>query len=391
MLTKSTKWYTYRPNPDTGEYEKIVEDFDSLPYDQKADWYRSFCSEEDIERILTIKSAEDLILRLAADSIADNTRQLRSYIFYRQHYRGKWSLANHLHSSCFDYYKKALSKDDFEAVKHIATGVAFTPDYNGYSVVGEMGPMIILSNVLRYFSRFSLLAMVTFDEEVPTEVRLNAMRIAIRVMFQTESLDFEMDPRGIIPESIIERTDNAYFFQTVFQAGHEYSHFLLGHLREEDKKECTFFNVNEDVDDPKRMYEYNVEQKEEFDADLDALSRPQFDEDIYLAYYDSVLMLFATLAVYEGVNEFANPSSGYQDHPSAKARFMNILNNAKRPVEYDNEVFYENRIAAMDSFTKVMIDDFSIHADEYETYGSVYLAEPNTAWRGRELIDRKDY
>ena len=29
------------------------------------------------------------------------------------------------------------------------------------------------------------------------------MRIAIRVMLQKEALDFEVDPRGIIPEEII--------------------------------------------------------------------------------------------------------------------------------------------------------------------------------------------
>ena len=27
----------------------------------------------------------------------------------------------------------------------------------------------------------------------------------------------------------------------------------------------------------------------------------------------------------------------------------------------------------------------------YEMYGSLYLAAPNTEWRGRELIDRVDY
>ena len=33
----------------------------------------------------------------------------------------------------------------------------------------------------------------------------------------------------------------------------------------------------------------------------------------------------------------------------------------------------------------------SLNFDMYEMYGSVYLDKPNTNWRGRELIDRKDY
>ena len=31
------------------------------------------------------------------------------------------------------------------------------------------------------------------------------------------------------------------------------------------------------------------------------------------------------------------------------------------------------------------------NCEMYKFYGSLYLAEPNTEWRGRELIDRVDY
>ena len=38
-----------------------------------------------------------------------------------------------------------------------------------------------------------------------------------------------------------------------------------------------------------------------------------------------------------------------------------------------------------------MKEDVSVNFDLYEMYGSLYLAKPNTEWRGRELIDRIDF
>ena len=39
------------------------------------------------------------------------------------------------------------------------------------------------------------LALLTHEEDIPEYVRVNALRIAIRIMLQTETLDFFMDPQ----------------------------------------------------------------------------------------------------------------------------------------------------------------------------------------------------
>jgi len=38
-----------------------------------------------------------------------------------------------------------------------------------------------------------------------------------------------------------------------------------------------------------------------------------------------------------------------------------------------------------------LIEDAGFNTDTYEVVGSIYLAQPNTEWRGKELIDRKDF
>ena len=39
----------------------------------------------------------------------------------------------------------------------------------------------------------------------------------------------------------------------------------------------------------------------------------------------------------------------------------------------------------------IIIEDVQYNCEAYEFEGSVYLAAPNTEWRGPELIDRVDY
>ena len=42
-------------------------------------WYHGICSEAEIDRILNVQNGEDYILKLRADTIADNIRLWRVY------------------------------------------------------------------------------------------------------------------------------------------------------------------------------------------------------------------------------------------------------------------------------------------------------------------------
>ena len=98
------------------------------------------------------------------------------------------------------------------------------------------------------------------------------------------------------------------------------------------------------------------------------------------------------MAIYEGVEDSICPPSGTnQTHPGAIARYTNILNNARRPKDFDEELYNETLPALTSFWRENMINDAAENIDLYETYGSVYLDEPDTEWRGKELIDRVDY
>lgn len=385
MLKISTQWNTYDGK------SSITENFDDQPYFIKASWYAPFCNKEDIDRILNINNADDYLLRLAADDIADNPRQLRTFIYYKRQAGRSWSLSDYLHSECFNIYRSYLTDEQKIVTDNIACGFSFTRDPNGYAAIGPYGQMIILSSSIKYFSKFTCLAIGEYDVDVPIDVRMNAMVIAVRVLMQTESLDFELDPRGIIPEALETKICAPYLMQTVFLAGHEYSHFLLGHVKESSKTECSCLDIKfKDKEDPTKSYSYNVDQEQEFEADLEAMKIPMDDYE-YSYYYNNVLMLFAGLTIYEAIKEYASPSIGYQDHPSAKARYMRVLENARKPIDFDEKLYCETLPERIDQISKALVEVYSINPDLFEVYGSLYLAPPNTEWRGKELIDREDY
>jgi hypothetical protein len=51
----------------------------------------------------------------------------------------------------------------------------------------------------------------------------------------------------------------------------------------------------------------------------------------------------------------------------------------------------ESVTQTVESFKPPLSEFLSLHIDSFETYGSIYLDSPNTAWRGEKLIDRVDY
>lgn len=103
------------------------------------------------------------------------------------------------------------------------------------------------------------------------------------------------------------------------------------------------------------------------------------------------MLCFASLAIFEAVEHTLFPPIGFQSHQGAKARYNNILENAKRPYDFDENFYCKDLPELVSEWEKIIIENVQENFEMYEMYGSVYLGAPNTAWRGRELIDRVDY
>lgn len=373
--------------------ENKKENIKDVPLEIQKHFYRPICNEEEIERIFNIQNAQDYLLKLRADTIIDHMRLFRVYRNKAKEQGDKWSLERSFVSYHFTHFKNSLPPDlKQKCDENITHGNIFSNEVNGLIFPTQYGIITTISDSMKYFTEFMNLGLLDFKEEVPPHVRLNALRIAIRVMLQTEALDFKMDPRGIIPKVIQKQMRHTYPYQAQFLAGHEYAHFLLGHLDNAKIEEKHLFKAMfKNQEDYRKIGAYTISQKHEFEADLASINLPNYNDIEKRFIYEYALLWFAYLAIYEAVEDYLIPPFGYQTHPGAISRYQNLLDNVPKYKNFNVKYYVEDLPNIIDNFRDFFIEDIGYNCDFYEMYGSAYLDAPNTKWRGKELIDRVDY
>ncbi len=356
-------------------------------------FYRPICSEPEIDRILTVQTATDHLLKLRADTIVDNMRLFR--VMRNKALAGKdgWSLESAFDPAPFRCVLEQVSPDDVAACRLLTCGSTFSTDPNGTMFKSDFGPIATVDDSLRFFLKFSHLALLSFKTEVPPHVRVNAMRIAIRVMLKTEALDFLMDPRGMVPEDVATAIHAPIHLQLQFVSGHEIMHHGLNHLDNTSVIEKpVFFAVSPRDKDYSPMPVYNKSQSQEFDADAQSLWRPHYPHALRRGLIEAACLWFASLCMFEAVFDAMHPSSpwGYKSHPSAMDRLTHLLESCQRGSRPP-----KRRVRALMEAARRLSDclcaDVTSNPDLFEFYGSVYLDKPNSEWRGPELVDRRDY
>lgn len=181
-------------------------------------------------------------------------------------------------------------------------GNIFSNEPNGLIFKTEFGIVSTISDSLRYFIEFMNLGLLNFGKKVPVGIQLNSIRIAIRIMLETESLDFLMDPRGVIPTAIQKRMYSSVPFIMQFVAGHEYAHLILGHLDDRNTSPKHMLKaVFKSQNDYKLLDIYNTSQQNEFDADIASINLPNYGQQEKMFVFEGALTWYAFLDIYEGV------------------------------------------------------------------------------------------
>ena len=355
-------------------------------------FYFPICNKSEIDRIFNVQTAKDYLLKLRADTIVDHMRLFRVYRNKAIALGQSWALEKSFSDSHYSTFIDILPNDLKIECDKLTYGNIFSNESNGLLFKTDYGPITTLSDSLIHFLEFMHLGLMDFGEVVPEHVRFNAIRIAIRVMLQTESLDFLMDPRGIIPTKIQKVIQKPVNSQMKFIAGHECSHFLLKHLSDSNVSRHAILRAVSSIDeDYKPMNVYTTSQKQELEADLASINMPNYSWQEKKMILEAALLWFACLDIFESVEDSIFPPIGYQTHPSARDRYFNLLENVNVQGKFDRK-YWEKRLPPyIDFYRRFFIEDVSLNIESYEMYGSVYLDKPNTEWRGRELIDRVDY
>lgn len=137
---------------------------------------------------------------------------------------------------------------------------------------------------------------------------------------------------------------------------------------------------------------YNVNQLQELEADIASLVRPEYNDKEYIELLQGALIWFVSLGLAERAQNIINPAIAFDinTHPSSDERYNYILENVKIPDDFNLkyiEKVKENAKIMGEFLEEALSDNYDI----YDFYGSCYLDEPNTQWRGKQLIDRVDY
>jgi len=356
-------------------------------------FFHPICNQDEIERVFNVQNSIDHLLKLRAETIVDHMRLFRVYRNKALLDEKNWSLERSFDDSHYKVALGRLPKNELLACRKITYGDIFSNDPDGMIFHTDYGPITTISESLKFFLKFAHLAILDFDSEVPLNIRFNSLRIAIRVMLKTEAMDFFMDPRGIIPSDIASAIHAPIPLQMQFIAGHEFAHFILGHLSKENiVDQPIFYAISESDHDYRPEKVFNTSQKNEFEADIQSIVLPAYSQKERGELLHAALLWFGCLELYQAASDVMFPRNSWEfrSHPAARDRYENLLSNVPTPKGFKISAWCKFP-KLIDNLIKMLQEDITLNFEAYEKYGSAYLDKPNTRWRGKELIDRVDY
>ena len=287
--------------------------------DSEKRWYAPFCNMQQIERIFNPQNGNDILLKKQVDSVLDNMRINR--VFYKRYnMSNNWNIEEQFDKSIFELFQTILVETDlYKKFEEIPCGMTYDSDANGQCIKPPFGNIITISAILEHFLFYiNLYYYGVCSEKVPDNVAYSARCIALRIMLHTEALDFDLDPRGEIPEEIETEIRSNTRWELLFVVAHEFSHNILGHL---DKN-----NIIRCVTNSSTSIIYNQSQKQELEADIRAVEIMKNVLGVESAM-EMAISFFMSLDLYEQVKEQIFPSiSTYKTHPCAVDRIKNIYN-----------------------------------------------------------------
>lgn len=378
--------------------QKIPDEWPELSKDEKeiVQLYLPICSHEEIKRLLRPSTISDELLQLRADSIVSNIRILRTF-----HKRAglvkesDWSLMKQFDDSIFQRFKIEINGLYNHKIDEVYFGTIFSSKPQAYiKPTRYKRPLIIIPEALNKFLYFMNLGFYDLwnftDTNVLEETKGQSILLAIRTMLSYEAFDFELDPRGNIPQNVNDTLEKVTEYFMLFIISHEYAHFLLDHL---DSSDLIAINLFDDITPDSLISSKNIEvfnhsQIEEFQADsfaIEILCGEDNDKKRIILLYTVLIMSY--IDIYEHISFYINPTSPSKSHPSAKSRRDKFIEKGKE-IWNDVETEIANSIVkSTESIRVSLLKHYRQHPNMFTEYGSIYLDQ----WKEDHKMDRVDY
>lgn len=194
-----------------------------------------FCTKNEILRLRNLRTAHDYLLRVRAEAIADSPRAVRTFRKRRRLFEQKlrrWSLMGFYDALNFDAarYVARLPRRQKKHIKLIPYGLAPINEANAIARHSLLGDGVMVSENLRYFYYFMNSALYGQSLGIEAPDCIDAAVIALRIMRCSETFDFDLDPRVMLPPDLEKQFQSMTGRQMEFTFGHEFAHLIEGHL-----------------------------------------------------------------------------------------------------------------------------------------------------------------
>ncbi|MYM26260.1 hypothetical protein GTP46_26880 [Duganella sp. FT135W] len=349
------------------------------------------CTAEEIRRIQNPTTAEDHLLMLRADAIADSPRLKKVFLSRREKSKENWSLTAHFERDDFNRYLNVLPPEKRATCRKVPAGMAFLREPNGACMRSEAGDIIVVSESLRHYLYY-MNAFLFGQQTLQVDDYLATLMISVRTMLLKETLDFDIDPRGDLPSELDQHVSNLVDDQIQFVIGHEYAHLLLGHLKRKLLGAPPLGVVPFDVQE--RFQYYTPKQNQELAADAGALLDPQLSDLQVAERLFAATWFFLGLEIFYAIAECVDPSSRpAKTHPPPIERIWALRRTVLEVRTLDLEIIYsdeqlEHAIEWIEGLKEQLLGDFiPRNLKTLKMYGSVYIP----SYRGAVLHDRIDY
>jgi hypothetical protein len=252
---------------------------------------------------------------------------------------------------------------------NITAGFAFTTEPNGACIKSEFGNYIVISEALRYFLYF--MNIFHLGTELSTADRMTCLIIAARVMYYYEQLDFELDPRGIIPNKLQKQVQKVTQDQIRFVIGHEYFHHILNHL---DAKSIANINMlPTTTSNPVAVF--NHSQIQELQADFASVHRPSYSKTERNELLSAAFLFFMSLDLFGCIKSYYSPSiRHYKTHPEPLDRMWELRKKISPKLGMNTEQLHEFLESNAAVKKHLQEDWLPFNVEKFEMVGSHYLS-----------------
>jgi len=356
--------------------------------------YYPFCNIEEIKRIQHMQNAEDYLLKLRADAIANNPRSIRIFLSRYNKNPTDWALSSFYENTAFSRYIQKLPKNQATECRQVPAGFAYLREPNGACIKSEFGNLIVISEALEYFLFFMNIFIFSKGWEISHKDSLSAFVIATKTMLRTEPLDFDLDPRASLPKKITRECWAMVRAQINFIIGHEYAHLLLGHLKGNAIAFDSLAMLGSAISSSTKSKYYTPRQSQEFDADVGSILHANYSDAETATNLDAAAIFFIGLDLFYTVDDYINPPiNQIKTHPDPLDRIWHLRNAVHLARPGSQQYSYPTDgllsvIEAMNIFKKFLIENFlPVQIELLEDFQSVYLP----SFHHQKLYDRFDY